>query len=232
MIPLLNGEELDVDLRRTRMMLEDSDIDTSGYSGSGFKAEDLPAKRAFLSCLVQELQWSHAAERLESYYKTQIRSRTSRIFILAFILYFLPDLFPNLADLVGFSEGSLKYFTHAAIFAGALGGCFSMMSKLERRLEAATLDHLRAMFSYRSVVSRALLGMVGGLLVFYIIRSGALAGSFFPNLADIEGAKLDLSLKERAMLIIWCFIGGFSENLVPNVLTKTAEKEGAAKTAD
>ena len=39
--------------------------------------------------------------------------------------------------------------------------------------------------------------------------------------ADDDAANPD---KERALLIIWCFLAGFSESLVPTLLKKTEEK--------
>lgn len=48
--------------------------------------------------------------------------------------------------------------------------------------------------------------------------------AFFPTLPIPEQAQLANNYDQISLMIIWAFVSGFSEKLVPHMLKKTAEK--------
>ncbi len=53
-------------------------------------------KRAILRSMIQDVQWFYKTRNVEQVYVRQIRSRVTWIFIGAVILFFLPNLVPQL----------------------------------------------------------------------------------------------------------------------------------------
>ena len=65
--------------------------------------------------------------------------------------------------------------------------------------------------------------MISSLILFYAFQSDILTGTFFP-VFDPQNPHHPLDEKNTALLVIWSFISGFSEKLVPDLLIKTEQK--------
>jgi hypothetical protein len=73
-------------------------------------------------------------------------------------------------------------------------------------------------------ISKIVTGFGAGLIMFYFLQSGLIKGIAFPEFTGDDHIILDGDFRSLALLIIWCFISGFSEKLVPGILSKTEEQ--------
>jgi len=82
--------------------------------------------------------------------------------------------------------------------------------------------------------------MGGALIVYFFLHANVLSGSMLPNTSKIgldivpypraNGIELISPNSDLALLIIWSFIAGFSERLVPGILAATETSfENAAR---
>ena len=97
------------------------------------------------------------------------------------------------------------HFAIAAVMAGYMGACFSMLISLKGRIKTITLKELENLHKLHFILTRIVTGIGAALICYYFFRAQLLTGSLFPYFT----------------LIIWCFIAGFSEKLVPSILSKT-----------
>lgn len=121
-----------------------------------------------------------------------------------------------------------------ALASGFFGATFSMLLQTQRRTTAASLDDLSSASSWRTLMVRSSVGLGGAAILYFFFESGLLEGSLWPDLKQLSYLPLNSSdgglvpNQHWCLLIIWCFLGGFSETLVPNILIKTEEKAAVA----
>ena len=101
--------------------------------------------------------------------------------------------------------------------------------KYERGLTASSLTDLKVIHRIDYIFSRAIIGFTSGLLMYYIFQSQLISGPFFPTFTKEIPIFDD---KNYALLVVWCFISGFSEKLVPDILNKTQEKISEKKSSE
>jgi len=116
------------------------------------------------------------------------------------------------------------------LLTGILGGFIG----LQRRLKE--LEHDDLLLLARSWVYVLLSPLVGGvlaLLLFILFISGLVEGDLFPRFAAdaaTQGATANglikliqihaLSYEEYAKLVFWCFLAGYSEKFVTNIISR------------
>lgn len=236
MIPLLDEDELLVELQHTAAKIESHGVEaTVPHDRSLFESASAATRGALLKTLVSDLHWYYNCRRVEDEYRNRTRSRAARFLVYAVFLFFLPELLSSSPLEIHLLEiNTAGYYAFTAMLAGILGATFSMLSSLESRMKGLSINDLRGLHSYWTFAARILVGMIGGLLVFYAIHGGLLGGSFFPELpgsgatASGPAQRMDLSWKNKALLQIWCFIGGFSEGFVARFLAKTVSQGATA----
>jgi hypothetical protein len=75
--------------------------------------------------------------------------------------------------------------------------------------------------------------MCGALIVYFFLRSGIAEGALFPNFNEVKIEVIPVAQnsavhmafvmpsKALALFTFWCFLAGFSEALVPKMLSST-----------
>ena len=110
----------------------------------------------------------------------------------------------------------------AAASFGIIGAFFSRLVSFQTRQEIIGFEQLLSNFAIRFVAVRCAVGMFGAIIFFLLMRSGLLGGTLFLQEVELEDpSKLTLSF---AKLLVWSFIAGWSERLVPEALERTAAK--------
>jgi uncharacterized integral membrane protein len=118
-----------------------------------------------------------------------------------------------------------------ALASGFFGATFSMLVQTHRRTAEGTLEDLSSACAWRTLIVRASVGLGGAAILYFFFRSGLLDGNLWPDLRELGYDPLASGGSDRivpnqhwCLLVIWCFLAGFSETLVPNILTKTEQK--------
>lgn len=154
-------------------------------------------------------------------------SVTRRLFIALMILFSIALATATLAT------NSRYIVLIVVISSGLIGGFVG----LQRRLRDLTIKDLELIAN--SWVYTCLSPLVGGILavlLYVLFLSGLLSGDLFPHFLPDENkngvtgfASIFLqygsSYQEYAKLIFWCFVAGFSERFVTDVISHF---EGAA----
>jgi hypothetical protein len=148
---------------------------------------------------------------------------------------------------------------YTVITAGAFGAYFSRLITIHESGDDLSIRGLQTMKMWSSLFLRGAVGMCGAVVVFFFLKSGLVGGGLFPDFSllgfDYSGysaytphvapnqtaAQIIAGLKDPdtihtiepsqslALLAMWSFVAGFSERLVPTILSKTeASFSGAA----
>ncbi|MCB1192656.1 MAG: hypothetical protein H7A23_15505 [Leptospiraceae bacterium] len=179
------------------------------YSELVNKDESVEFKRSILARLVNDLQWYYTRK----YQKLELSKRITIRVCIAFaisVMGFL-GLFVVKMSIEQFGIGDLL----TASVAGLWGSSFSLLLNLEKKIKNANYYELKVLLSISYIVSRLMVGLGASLIFSFFIKSGILSGVVLPILSE------NLSQKDFALLVVWCFLAGFSETLVPNLLAKT-----------
>ncbi len=191
------------------------------------------------------LEETHRAYRRKYLARPMQKKATSRIVTIggvAVVCFLLPYLFLYVDY---FETGDYPVETRWAWFplfsamtAGLFGTFFSRLIFLQTHVGTWSVGAIKEAGHWSSIILRGLVGMFGALIVYYFLQSGLIKGNVFPNFSQL-GLKLNpwpvengvvgihwkifLPTEDLALLIVWCFLAGFSERLVPNILA-SAEK--------
>ena len=113
-----------------------------------------------------------------------------------------------------------------AMASGFFGATFSMLLQSRNRASQGTLEDLSAASSWTTLTVRGAVGLgAAAILCTFFFRSGLIDGNLWPDIDKLgfdmlgevkEGDKVDLARQlvaneDWCLLIIWCFVAGFSE---------------------
>ena len=198
--------------------------------GNPSPAPDDTMLRSFLLRVMEVLHWNAKKKHLAR----PIRKEATKNILLCGIVAFLLAITPYVAINVDFVEGLQlsKWWSlfalYTALVSGLLGAFFSRLITVQRDWPKMSLDEvfLHREFSY--TLLRAGVGMGGAIIVYFFLKSGLIDGALFPKFEKLamewvqvpdKSMSFVIPSKDLALMTVWCFLAGFSEVLVPNLLT-------------
>lgn len=210
--------EIALQMEIDRRLLEVSDTlypnQAKFYQEKANQLENEKQKRSFLGRLLNDLQWQYMVREGKQLYLRITRKRTSLLLIFSILLF----LFALLLMMHYGTAETLKKIVVIAltITAGFMGAAFSMVTGL-KDLEQKSFNDLKIVHRTSYLISRAIIGVGASLILYYFVTSGIISGDLFPQSnsnGDVDFYKL----------IVWGFIAGFSEKLIPSLISKTEER--------
>jgi len=177
------------------------------YKEECLKAVTFEQKRAILEQLIDDLQWNYAIREQKMKYARYTRRR-SNYALLCSIIFFLISIFFSLAEVVKYEFLNIIIM----LSAGSIGASFSLLTSI-RDIENFPFNSLKIIHRFGYIISRISIGAVAALIVYYFIQSNLIGGELFQS-DDTSNYKL----------IVWCFIAGFSEKLIPQLMIQSETK--------
>ena len=125
------------------------------------------------------------------------------------------------------------------MFVGAMGGLVSLQQRFQSLPdEGDPIDNVSELEHGRFFILPAISGGIFAALLYLLFAGGLLAGELFPKISVLQpghdGGRILLtnlligtgpeSTVEYAKLLIWSFLSGFAERLVPDTLTRLVER--------
>ena len=199
--------------------------------------------------LLEEIHWD---DQRKFYVTPILKTAVHRIVmldLLAFVAVVIPYAWIFLRSFQRHIDLSIFWAAlplYTVITAGAFGAYFSRLIAILQNGDSLSIRGLQTMKMWSSLFLRGAVGMCGAVVVFFFLRSGLVGGGLFPDFTkfgfdyqeysaffaqskpptDIPTAAIMNTIEPSqslALLAMWSFIAGFSERLVPTILSKTEE---------
>ena len=153
-----------------------------------------------------------------------IRIISNRLFVALLTLLLIAVL---VGVLIILTDKDIVGATNMVVFlCGAIGGFIS----LQRRLKSFEHEDLVLLArSWIYVLLSPLVGSILASLLFFLFIAGLLQGDLFPDFMDTTTGEGGLSTlfdvrgknhADYAKIIFWCFLAGFSESFVTNIISR------------
>ena len=177
--------------------------------------------------IIGELQWFFTKRNEERHLLTLIRMRTSMLFAGTFIVFVISLLIYARQWIVETPTAGLV----VATCAGGLGATFSMLTGLST-FGHYRLKDLQLVHRFNYLLIRSFSGVCAAVVLYFFIQAQLLSGGAFPELPVtlVEGAHISTTYNNVSVMILWCFIAGFSEKLVPGLMNRAAKQLSAPAT--
>jgi len=123
-----------------------------------------------------------------------------------------------------------------AFAAGLFGATFFMLVDLQRTIPVSSSLELRDMWTFKMIGLRCAVGIGAATILYFFFQTNLLGDGFWPKIASMgfdpvkhtvdDGFFKDIEFrlpdKNTSLLVVWSFLAGYSQTLVPNILTRTA----------
>lgn len=135
-------------------------------------------------------------------------------------------------------RGTAGSLTNGVVVLGVMGGYTSCLRRVSALVGGtdpiAAIQALSA--SRSSMVAAPILGVIFSLLLLLCFQGGLVNGALFPNLEVMPATTLETpflqflfgtvraSNQDFAKLLVWSFIAGFSERLMPDMIDRLVAK--------
>lgn len=203
-------------------------------------------RRAILSAVLDDLQWQYQKNNLV---RSALWDSASNLltfgyvtsFFVAFpFICFVLERWSHIHVFSDLLDKFPNYGLYTAMSFGLLGAFFSRLTSLKFTTVGLTLEDAQNRYSYSSLLIRGAVGMAGAVLFYFLMRSGVIAG-LSPNFENfafeplpdtwtvLKQADVLLPSKDWSLLVLYSFVAGFSEQLVPDTLSKVEAQVSGKK---
>ncbi len=209
-----------------------------------------PRLRLLLLDIVEAIQWNEEKRYLTRRKTREAANRIVWCWAVTFVLFIAPYVY---ALITYYYHPETTFERWSAVVpwtvlaAGLMGALFSRLIYLQSNWTSLSLDQVEDAKLWSSILLRGSVGMCAAVVVFLFLRSGIIKGSLFPDFTQVglnaitgnpgdpvDKVEVDKNLGFLvptlgfALLIIWCFIAGFFERFVPDILAATEKKLSVA----
>jgi len=168
-----------------------------------------------------------------TYSMAMVRENNRRRVLRKLLWWTAGLLFPLLVasgSLIGFTNGELAGLLCIVAFFGCLGAYVSIQRRLQNTADGGDpVIGILALHEFNAVQRFPLIaGGVFAVVLYLILAGKFMTGSLFPTLGT-NGIPMDM--ENWAKLLIWSFIAGFAERLVPDALDRLVNQAQQASEA-
>ena len=220
---LCDEEILDADLKRSLLLYKKhfSNIEYKYYQCELEEIiknnENIEEKRSLLLRLQSEMHAFYVNRSEMREYGFLTRIRVAFLFLIGLFFFLISLIYCFYFDHLDTSSEMIIL----VISSGFFGASFSMLVGLKSQMAMASMEDLKILHRQGYLLKRSFIGVGGALMTYFLIQSGFLSflvnDSLIPILPVEEIEKN--TYRNISLLIIWSFVAGFSEMLVPSLLS-------------
>jgi len=231
-----NAAAAATDTDRARLQ---SALDQAETSLGAVRGDADAARRAVLAAVLDDLQWQYQKNVLVRGALWDSASNLLGFAIVAMIFVGVPFICFLIERWTGWTLFSMllpdypNYGVYTAMSFGLLGAFFSRLTSLNFS-GTMTLEEAQNRYSWQSLWVRSVVGSCAALLFYFLMRSEIVSG-VAPDFDQFEYSKHNMQTvlgtadvllpsKDWSLMILWSFIAGFSEKLVPDTLSNVEAK--------
>jgi len=201
------------------------------------KAQADNQRRAILSAALDDLQWFYQQRILKRKALWDSGRNLVAFGIVSLLFVGVPFIVFLWGKFTGWTSIELiKFFPNFGLFTamsfGVLGAFFSRLISL-KFTDEMTVEDAENRYGLVSLLIRAAVGMFGAMIIYFLLGTELLGQTVKPKFTELGFApkavvtmfsekplEILLPTASWCLLVIWSFLAGFSERLVPDSLAR------------